>query len=324
VYNLSLFGDPPSPEGDTFDRARLARKLADLAKRGVWIGTSSWKYEGWLGQIYTRQRYSTRGRFSEKRFQQECLGEYAETFPIVCGDFSFYQFPTPEFWQRLFTSAGPDLRFALKVPEEITCCIFPEHARYGERGGQTNMSFLDATLFERMFLDALAPYRERVAVLIFEFGTFPRRAFESARQFAAVLDPFLALLPRTFRYAVEIRNQEFLDPVYFDCLARHGVAHVFNAWTRMPEIGRQVQMPETFTADFTVVRALLRRGRPYEDAVARFSPYSSIQDPNPETRAALKELIARSEEDRKPLYVFVNNRIEGNAPRTIQAVVEEQ
>jgi uncharacterized protein YecE (DUF72 family) len=83
-------------------------------------------------------------------------------------------------------------------------------------------------------------------------------------------------------------------------------------------------MPETFTADFTVVRALLRRGRPYEDAVARFSPYSSIQDPNPETRAALKELIARSEEDRKPLYVFVNNRIEGNAPRTIQAVVEEQ
>ena len=41
-----------------------------------------------------------------------------------------------------------------------------------------------------------------------------------------------------FRYAVEIRNQEFLTPEYFACLRTHGVAHVFNAWTRMPPIAR--------------------------------------------------------------------------------------
>jgi len=317
VYNLPLFAEPPS-----FDRDSLARKLAELASRNVFLGTSSWKYEGWLGQVYTPERYSVRGRFSERRFQQECLAEYAETFPIVCGDFSFYQFPPADYWQRLFASSGRDLRFALKVPEEITACVFPSHARYGARAGQTNLSFLDAALFERMFLDVLEPYRRRVAVLIFEFGTFPRRAFDNVRQFVDVLDPFLALLPSTFRYAVEIRNQEFLEPDYFDCLHRHGVAHVFNAWTRMPEIGRQMRLPDVFTTDFTVVRALLRRGRPYEQAVATFAPYKAIQDPNPETREAVRSLIARTTEDGKPLYVFINNRIEGNAPATIQAIVE--
>ena len=31
--------------------------------------------------------------FRRKRFEAECLREYAETFPTVCGDFAFYQFP---------------------------------------------------------------------------------------------------------------------------------------------------------------------------------------------------------------------------------------
>jgi uncharacterized protein YecE (DUF72 family) len=125
--NLSLF-EP------VFDRAGLARKLRSLAAENIWIGTSSWKYEGWLGQIYTPDRYLARGKFSKKRFEAECLAEYAETFPVVCGDFSFYQFPTPQFWKKLFASAPASLKFALKVPEEVTCEIFPKHARYGPRG----------------------------------------------------------------------------------------------------------------------------------------------------------------------------------------------
>src|ERR1017187_10566552 len=103
-----------------FDRAALAAQLRALAANDVWIGTSSWKYEGWLDQIYTRDRYLSRGRFSKKRFEAECLAEYAETFPTVCGDFSFYQFPAPQYWQKLFSSAPESLRFALKVPEEVT------------------------------------------------------------------------------------------------------------------------------------------------------------------------------------------------------------
>ena len=306
-----------------FDRRGLASRLAELRNEGVWIGTSSWKYEGWLDQIYTRERYKVRGRFSTKRFEQDCLAEYAEVFPIVCGDFSFYQFPAESYWAKLFGGAPAGLHFALKVPEEITVRQFPMHSRYGARAGLDNESFLNAKLLDAMFLKPLAPYRNRVPVLIFEFGAMTRRVMPSVDEFVELLDGFLAQLPTEFRYAVEIRNPEFLGPEYFDCLRSHRVAHVFNAWTRMPEIGMQMTLPKVHTADFTIVRALLRQGRAYEEAVQSFQPYDRTQDPNPETRLALRGLIARAREARLPAFLFVNNRLEGNAPLTIEAIVDD-
>ena len=317
---LPLFDEPPPPS--TFNRTRLATKLSALAASNIYIGTSSWKYEGWLGQIYTRENYLYRDRFSEKRFQSECLAEYAQTFPIVCGDFSFYQFPTDQYWHRLFTSAAPTLKYALKVPEEITVKAFPTHPRYGPRAGDPNDRFLDATLFHTGFLDLLRPWRDRIAVLIFEFGAFPRYCYRNTGEFVAELDPFLASLDPDFRYAVEIRNQEFLQPEYFACLRRHGVAHVFNAWTRMPELAEQILLPDVYTADFTVTRALLRRGRPYEEAVAKFTPYSKIQDVNEPARDAIRTIISHARERAQPSYIFVNNRLEGNAPATIESIID--
>lgn len=313
---LPLFDEPSS-----LDRGRLHDRLEQLAREGVFIGTSSWKYAGWLGQIYTASRYQSRGRFSEKRFQEECLAEYAETFPIVCGDFSFYQFPTPAYWKKLLTSASPHLKYAFKVPEEITVKVFPTHARYGPRAGEQNATFLNAAAFDAMFLELLRPWREQIAVLVLEFGRFPKFCYRGVEEFLAELDPFLAALPRDFRYAVEVRNPEFLSPEYFECLHGHGAAHVLNAWSRMPELPRQIAIPQVFTADFTVVRALLRFGRPYEKAVAQFSPYKQIQDPYPEAREAMRSIIKRARDRNQPAYVFVNNRLEGNAPGTIEAIV---
>ena len=59
----------------------------------------------------------------------------------------------------------------------------------------------------------------------------------------------------------------------------------------MPEIAEQIAIPESRTADMLVARALLRRGRPYEQAVRMFSPYDHVQDVNEGVRAALRELI---------------------------------
>jgi len=60
----------------------------------------------------------------------------------------------------------------------------------------------------------------------------------------------------------------------------------------------------------------------YEEAVATFAPYTEIQDPNPEARDSMRVLIGRAKEDRKPLFLVVNNRLEGNAPMTILSIVE--
>jgi uncharacterized protein YecE (DUF72 family) len=312
--NLSLFDSPPS-----FDKEALAGKLRALAEQRIFIGTSSWKYDGWMGQIYSRERYLSRGKFSQKTFEAECLAEFAETFPIVCGDFSFYQFPTPAFWEKLFASAPPSLQFALKVPEEVTCEVFPRHPRYGPRSGQTNEAYLKADIFRAMFLEPLELYRSRIACLIFEFGA--RRA--TAEEFVAQVTPFLESLPASFRYAVEVRNREYLVAPYFDAMREHGAAHVLNAWTKMPPLDEQIALPGAFTADFTVVRALLRAGRPYDKAVEQFAPYNKIQDENPEGREALRKVIQRMREERRAAYIFVNNRFEGNSPLTIRAVVDE-
>jgi uncharacterized protein YecE (DUF72 family) len=315
LYPLFESDDEKPPQA-----ARLAGRLRELAGQGIFFGTSSWKYEGWLGSIYSPERYLVRGKFSRKRFEAECLAEYAATFPVVCGDFAFYQFPDAAYWKRLFEGTPSSLRFAFKVPEDITVARWPSHARYGVRAGTENEAFLDAGLFRTLFARRLEPYSGRVAPLIFEFGTFARSTFPTPDDFLARLDPFLAALPGGFRYAVEIRNPEYLKPGYFALLASHGVAHVLSAWTRMPELASQLEIPGVFTADFTVVRALLSQGRTYEHAVRSFEPYRLVQEPNPEAREAMRRIAERSRALRKPAFLFVNNRLEGHAPTTIEAV----
>jgi uncharacterized protein YecE (DUF72 family) len=307
------------PEDEASLAPVLRPRLNELAAHNILIGGSSWKYEGWLGNIYSPSRYRTRGRFSKKLFEETCLREYAETFPTVCGDFAFYQFPTDLFWQRLFAQVPETFQFVFKVPEQITCRTFPQIPRYGAQGGLTNHTFLDARLLQDAFLRLLEPYRQQTAALIFEFG----HSGAPPRDFLELLAPFLTRLPRGFRYAVEIRNSEYLIPSYFSLLRDHNVAHVYNSWTRMPSLKEQIAIPNSRTADLLVTRALLRPGRLYEEAVRAFSPYAEIRDPNPEVRSALREILDISRAERRTSLLFVNNRLEGHAPGTIVHITDD-
>jgi len=303
-----------------FDRDRLRDRLNNLAAQGIFIGGSSWKYEGWLGQIYSRSRYQVRGRFSKKLFEETCLSEYATVFPAVCGDFSFYQFPADTFWAKLFrqTQTPEAFRWGLKIPEQITVPAWPVHPRYGALAGRDNPAFLDFALLDQAFLRALEPYRNQVGVLIFEFGALR----QTRAEFVTALDNFLARLPAGWRFAVEIRNAEFLVPDYFACLRAHGVTHVYNAWSRMPEIGEQIAIPGSSTAELIVARALLRRGRPYEEAVRQFTPYDRVQEVNEPVRRGLRELVGIARAEGRPAFIFVNNRLEGNSPGTVVAITD--
>ena len=57
--------------------------------------------------------------------------------------------------------------------------------------------------------------------------------------------------------------------------------------------------------------------------MAGFAPYTEVQDPNPEARDAMRVLIGRARENKEFFFLFVNNRLEGNAPTTILSVVDE-
>jgi uncharacterized protein YecE (DUF72 family) len=193
----SLF---PEPDDLAPQAARLAPKLHPLAEKGVYFGTSSWKYPGWVGSIYSESLYQTRGKLSKKKFDDTCLAEYARTFTTVCGDFAFYQFPPASTWAKLFEATPAGFTFGLKVPENITVAKWPGHARYGMVSGEKNDDFLNADLFKKLFLKPLSPYRDRIGPLILEFGTFPKAIFPNPHDFYGAVEPFLKELPEGFRY----------------------------------------------------------------------------------------------------------------------------
>jgi uncharacterized protein YecE (DUF72 family) len=310
----------------TFDRDKLKSAVSAFAARGVLLGTSSWKYPGWFGQLYERDRYVWRGKFSNARFERNCLSEYAQVFKTVSVDAAYYQFPNRAWLEEMASQVPSDFQFALKVTDEITVRQFPNLPRFGSRAGRLNANFLNADLFVSAFLGACEPFKSHLGVCLFEFSQFHSGDFSRGREFVAALDEFLAKLPRDWRYGVEIRNRTLLQPEYFAMLTRRAVAHVFNSWQDMPPIHEQAALHGSRTnPDFFAARLLLRPGRRYEEAVKRFSPYDHIQDPYPEGRTAIANLI----KDTTPgavgpqAFIYLNNRFEGNALESIAAILDE-
>jgi uncharacterized protein YecE (DUF72 family) len=136
----------------TITREDLARRVADLAIQGVFMGTSSWKYPGWFGMIYDRARYEYRGKFAQARFNRECLAEYAEVFKTVCVDAAYYNFPSQQYLEGMVNQTPDDFVFGLKVTDAITIKKFPKLDRFGQLAGKPNENFLNAELFAKAFL----------------------------------------------------------------------------------------------------------------------------------------------------------------------------
>ncbi len=308
---------------DVWTRDKLAPALARLASQGLYLGTSSWKYPGWRGQIYTDDRYIFRGVFSENRFDRLCLSEYAEVFKTVCVDAAYYKFPDDRYLSGMVSQVGKDFQFAFKVTDLITLKHFPNLPRFGSRAGQPNPDFLNVEAFERNFLEPCRPFRGQIGLLILEFSRFSPADFARGRDFLEVLDHFLDRLPGGWPYGIEVRNGSLLKPEYFALLARHGVCHVFNSWQGMPPVHEQMALPSCHTHPGLMGgRFLLKPGRKYEQAVKLFQPYAEIREVYPEGRQAGASLARAALARGARAFIYVNNRFEGNAPATIAAMVE--
>lgn len=308
----------------SLEREKIKENAALLASQGVFIGTSSWKYPGWRGQLYDTARYEWRGKFAKSRFEKNCLAEYAEVFKTVCVDAAYYTFPSVKYLQGLAAQVPADFQFGFKVTDEITLKKYPNLPRFGHRAGQANEHFLNAEVFERGFLKPCESIRSQVGLLMFEFSRFYPADYEHGRDFVSALDAFLAKLPKGWPYGIEIRNKYWMKPEYFDCLARHSVTHVFNSWTEMPPVGEQMALSGSRTdPELVAARFLLKPGRKYEDAVKSFQPYDKTKEVNEEARKAGAALIQEGKKTAKrKTYIFINNRLEGNALFTIMAMLE--
>lgn len=210
-----------------------------------------------------------------------------------------------------------EFKFGFKVTDEVTIKKFPNLPRFGARAGTTNPNFLNAEMFKRLFLARCESHQTKIGPLMFEFSTFHKQDFAHGRDFVAALDQFLGRIPKGWEYGVEIRNKTWLQPEYFEMLRSHGVAHVFNNWSRMPSIGEQIALDGSETADFTVCRFLLKPGRSYDESVKAFQPYTEIKEPNEEARTVAERILQQSLEKKRKGYIYVNDRLEGCAPLTI-------
>ena len=315
---LSLFGDElpgsalPVSEYVSRNRDRLKR----WASRGIHFGGSSWKYPGWKGVIYSRN-YKTK-----KSFNEQCLAEYSELFSTVCADFALYDFPDQKQMMLIHDSSTEAFRVSLKVTDRVTIKRYPSLPRFGQLAGTGNPDFLNVELFEDAFLKPLEELKQKRGAIIFEFSTFHFNSGITYEKYVELIDAFLSRLPKGYEYSVELRNSEFLTTEYLKMLSSHGVAHVLNNWTRMPPIIDQIKIAGVLTSSFSVARALLKPGRKYEEAVELFKPYDKVKEENPELRMGLVESVHRCIAEGKTLYAYVNNRAEGNSPKTIEGILD--
>jgi uncharacterized protein YecE (DUF72 family) len=188
----------------------------------IHIGTSGWHYEHWRGPFYPEDL--TAGRF---------LSFYAHRFQTVEINNSFYRLPSAQALETWRDTVPPGFLFAVKGSRFITHLKKlqePEHS--------------------------LAPFLERIVLLGEKLGPIlfqlpPRWHFNPAR-----LAAFLKALPGAYRYALELRDQSWINARAVDLLAAQGVAFCIY------ELAGYLS-PLEVTADFVYIR-LHGPGGPYQ------------------------------------------------------------
>lgn len=122
-----------------------------------------------------------------------------------------------------------------------------------EKRGERNGGFLDPGVLEEVLLPAVEALAPRATLVMFRLAPVYATEGLPASAFLEKLDRFLSGLPSVRRYAVGVRNPEFLLPDYRACLQGHGVAHLFDEAV-MPLLD-QVQIPGIFSGEPVVCRS---------------------------------------------------------------------
>ncbi len=193
------------------------------------IGTSSWSAPSWKGVFYP-----------EEMEPSGFLGHYASQFDTVEVDATFYRIPAARMVENWRERTTDGFLFAAKVPQVIT------HEKLLE----------DCSEEMNAFLKVMDRLEDRLGPLLFQFRYFRKGEFPEPDPFIDRLERFLPTLPTGRRFAVEVRNKNFVVPRLLDLLRKHGVAL---AWIDHPwfyRIDDMVRRPETLTADFSYIRWL--------------------------------------------------------------------
>jgi uncharacterized protein YecE (DUF72 family) len=161
------------------------------------VGTSAFTAAGWPGSFYPKG-------LPDRDF----LSYYATKFDTVELDNTFYRTPALSTVQGWNAKTPKGFIFAAKIPQIIT------HEKVLTDCGPDLAQFLKV-------MDSLG---EKLGPMLFQFGYFNKKAFSTVNDFLARLVPFLSKLPKGYRFAVEIRNKNWLVPQFVEALRGRAVA----------------------------------------------------------------------------------------------------
>lgn len=211
------------------------------------------------------------------------------------------QVPTPTPPMR--RSTPERLRMSMVLAHESLVYRFPHCYEHRTRRGARNEHFLDVAMLCDHLCTILPPTAPQPDLLILPIEYVYTTERLPAAAFMEKLDGFLRALPPSYRYAVEVRNGEYLVPDYFAMLRRRGVAHVLSTCATMPSVLDQTQIPQVLTTNVAVVWA-------------QFPVHAEMQ-------LAITETVRRCVDEAATLYVYIDDSTERNSPlRAIAALMD--
>jgi uncharacterized protein YecE (DUF72 family) len=310
---------------------------------GVLLGTASDRYAGWLGQIYSPERFggkiSKRAKtvggqtVTEELLPVESVQEYFQHFSILELDFTFYSLllddhsnPTPtyrvlETYRKHLKAAD---RLVLKVPQTIFAQKLWKGGKFAENPGYLNTEIFT----QKFYAPAMELLGPTLQGLLFEQEYQAKKERPSPDLFVSALDQFFKTIPRDDRYHVEVRTEALLTKAYFQVLEKHGIGQVLSHWTWLPPLRKQFSKGSgrfLNAGKKAVIRLMTPIGMRYEEAYLKAFPFDKMVEGmmSPRMPEETAEIMRAAVKEDVQVNVIINNRAGGNAPLIAQKVAEK-
>ncbi len=297
----------------------LGRQLPET----LYLGTSSWSYEGWQGLVYGSPA-------TESQLAKFGLPAYAQ-HPLLRSagiDRNFYAPLSVEDYAAYAEQVPDGFRFLVKAPNLVTDAV--KRSNHGIPTA-ANPDFLNVELAVSQFIEpCIEGLAETSGPLVFQFSPMPPELLADVPEMVSRLDAFLAQLPGLPAsegmdapfYAVEFRDPSLVTPRMMKMLAARDVRYSVALHSRMPAAARQLAAVAATGPGPLVVRWSLNARMKFADAESRYQPFDRLQDEDPATREALVQALLDTLETDQPAWVIAANNAEGCAPLTLHQLAK--